>query len=218
MKLSLPLEGKFDFQQGIWDSFRYLFKDRKKLFLVFLVFLLIPFLNLLWRFVEPNIVVPHYNDLQIMVWVIMEAACIVFTSAAWYLSAARKDFAIRLISLGSVYYWTFILIQKIPFVIKTTALEEGLIFITVSVVFTLFLNYIRDNYINKNINYKEEYDGMVFDYQHLCRGFTKTVDGLNHLKKKGYITEEEYSLRLSTTTERFDEFATKIHQRYQELI
>ena len=186
--------------------------------MAFLVFFLIPLLNVVWRFIDTGTQVPYYGEMQVLVWTILEAVCVVFTSAAWYLSAAKKDFAGRLISLGSVYYWISVLVQKIPFVIYTTGGEEIVIFIIACIIFTFFLNYIRSNYINRGIDYKEEYDGMVYDYHHLCRGFTKTVEGLNHLKDKGYISEEEYNNRLSSTTERFDEFALKIQERYQGLI
>ena len=199
-------------------SLRYLVKDKRKLLLAFLVFVVIPVLNISWKFVDPSIEVPHYQSLQVLVWTLSESFCMILTSTAWYLSAARKDLVIKLIALGSFYYWIFTLIPKIPFGKSTTFVEEFLIFICCVTIFTFLLNYIRNNYIYKKINYKEEYDGMVYDYHHLCRGFTKTVEGLNHLKKKGYITDEEYGIRLSSTTERFDEFAMKIHDRYQELV
>ena len=199
-------------------SLRYLFKDKRKLILAFLVFIFIPILNISWKLVDSSIEVPYYKSLDVLVWTLSESACMVLTSTAWYLSAARKDLAIKLIALGSVYYWMFSLLTKVPLMGSTTLVEEILIFVCTVLVFTFLLNYIRNNYIYKKINYKEEYDGMVYDYHHLCRGFTKTVEGLNHLKKKGYITDEEYGVRLSSTTERFDEFAMKIHDRYQELV
>ena len=199
-------------------SFRYLMKDKRRLLLAFLVFVIIPLVNVSWKLVDPSIEVPYYENLQVLVWTLSETACMVLTSTAWYLSAGRKDYVIKFISLGSVYYWVFTFLPKVPFGKSTTLLEEILIFICCITIFTFLLNYIRNNYIYKNTNYKEEYDGMVYDYHHLCRGFTKTVEGLNHLKKKGYITDEEYGIRLSSTTERFDEFAMKIHDRYQELV
>ena len=199
-------------------SLRYLIKDKRKLILAFLVFVVVPLLNISWKFVDPSFEVPYYQTLDVMVWTLSESACMVLTATAWYLSAARKDSVIKLIALGSLYYWGFTLLIKIPFSQSTTVTEEWLIFICFIVVLTFLLNYIRNNYIYKRINYKEEYEGMVYDYHHLCRGFTKTVEGLNHLKKRGYITDEEYGVRLSSTTERFDEFAMKIHDRYQELV
>lgn len=199
-------------------SLKYLIKDKRKLVLAFLVFIIIPALNIAWKFVDPAISVPYYDDLQIFVWTIAESICMILTSAAWYLSTAKKDYATKLLAMGSIYYWVFILLNKVPFHDLTSVLEEITIFLCAATIFTLLLNYIKNNYIQKEFDYKEEYDGMVYEYHHLCRGFTKTVEGLNHLKEKGYISEEEYSTRLSSTTERFDEFAMKIHDRYRDLI
>ncbi len=217
MKETLTLEGNYLLKEFSY-SVKYLYKDKKKLFLAFLVFILIPLVNISWKFFDPSIPVPYYDDFQIFVWTISESVCMIITSTAWYLSASRKDFATKIIALASVYYWMFILLNKLPFENLTSFIEELAIFISAITIFTLLIRYIKNYYINKNIDYKEEYDGMVDDYHHLCRGFTKTVEGLNHLKENGYISEEEYSIRLSTTTERFDEFAMKIHDRYQGLI
>ena len=217
MKDTLVLQ-KVYFVREFKNSFRHLIKDKRKLVLAFLVFIFIPGLNLIWKFFDPEVDVPHYHNLQVLVWTILESFCMILTSTAWYLSAARKDYAIKLIALGSIYYWIFICLTKIPFNNATSFFEEIAIFVTIITVFTLLISYIKNNYIHKRIDYKEEYDGMVYDYHHLCRGFTKTVEGLNHLKKNGYISEEEYGKRLSSTTQRFDEFAMKIHDRYQELI
>ena len=217
MKDTLILQ-KVYFLRELKYSFRYLIKDKRKLVLALLVFVFIPCLNISWKYVDNTIPVPYYDNLQVFAWTILESICMILTSTAWYLSAARKDIAIKLIALGSIYYWIFIFLTKIPFEDFTTYYEDIAIFVTAVTVFTLLINYIKSHYINRKINYKEEYDGMVYDYHHLCRGFTKTVEGLNHLKKKGYISEEEYSNRLSSTTERFDEFAMKIHDRYQDLI
>lgn len=214
---TLALQGTYFFKEFLY-SFKYLFKDKRKLLLAFLVFVLIPLLNISWKFFDPSIPVPYYDDFQVFVWTVGESICMILTSTAWYLSAARKDFATKILALGSIYYWMFILLNKLPFGIVTSVVEELTIFFSAIIIFTLLISYIKNNYINKNIDYKEEYDGMVDDYHHLCRGFTKTVEGLNHLKENGYISEEEYSSRLSTTTERFDEFAMKIHDRYQGLI
>lgn len=217
MKETLALQGTYNLKEFSY-SFKYLLKDKKKLSLAFLVFILIPLLNISWKFFDPSIPVPYYDDFQVFVWTIGESICMILTSTAWYLSATRKDFATKLLALGSIYYWMFMLINKLPFEDLTSFMEEALIFLSAATIFTLLISYIKNHYINKNIDYKEEYDGMVDDYHHLCRGFTKTVEGLNHLKEQGYISEEEYSNRLSTTTERFDEFAMKIHDRYQGLI
>jgi hypothetical protein len=217
MKETLTLQGTY-FVKEFTYSFKYLYKDKKKLLLAFLVFVLIPLINISWKFFDPSISVPYYDNLQVFVWTVGESVCMILTSTAWYLSAARKDFATKILALGSVYYWVFILLKKLPFEDLTSLMEEMAIFLSAITLFTLFIQYIKNNYINKNIDYKEEYDGMVDDYHHLCRGFTKTVEGLNHLKDNGYISEEEYSSKLSTTTERFDEFAMKIHNRYQGLI
>lgn len=217
MKETLTLQGTYLYKEFTY-SFKYLYKDKKKLLMAFLVFVLIPMLNVAWKFFDPSIPIPYYDDFQVFAWTIGESICMVLTSTAWYLSAGRKDFVTKILALGSVYYWIFISLHKLPFENITSALEDLTIFFSVVTIFTLLISYIKNNYINKNIDYKEEYDGMVSDYHHLCRGFTKTVEGLSHLKEKGYITEEEYNNRLSTTTERFDEFAMKIHDRYQELI
>ena len=218
MKDTLILQ-KVYFLRELKYSLRYLLKDKRKLILAFLVFIFIPCLNFSWKLVDPSTYdVPYYGNFQVFIWTILESFCMVLTSAAWYLSAARRDFAIKLVALGSIYYWIFIFLTKIPFEDFTSSFEDVAIFVTVITVFTLLINYIKSHYIYKNINYKEEYDGMVYDYHHLCRGFTKTVEGLNHLKNNGYISEQEYSNRLSSTTERFDEFAMKIHDRYQDLI
>lgn len=217
MKETLALQGTYLYKEFTY-SFKYLYKDKKKLLMVFLVFILIPLLNVAWQFFDPSIPVPAYGDSQVFVWSIGESICMVLTSAAWYLSAARKDFATKILALTSVYYWMFVLLNKLPFERVTSAIEELVIFLSVVTVFTLLISYIKSNYINKNIDYKEEYDGMVSDYHHLCRGFTKTVEGLSQLKEKGYITEEEYNQRLSATTERFDAFAMKVHDRYQGLL
>ncbi len=217
MKESLVLNVSY-FIKDFKFSLRYLIKDKRKLLLASLVFIVIPVLNVSWKFADSSVPVPYYDNLQVLVWTLAESVCMVLTSTAWYLSAARKDYVIKLIALGSVYYWVFTLLKKIPLGTSTTVAEEVLIFLCCITVFTFLLNYIRNNYILKHVNYKEEYDGMVYDYHHLCRGFTKTVEGLDHLKRKGYITDEEYGSRLSSTTQRFDEFATKIHDRYQDLV
>ncbi|WP_017731579.1 hypothetical protein [Nafulsella turpanensis] len=217
MKTALTLQPTYIIKDFKY-SFAYLLKDKRKLLLAFLVFIFIPLLNISWKFIDPSISAPYYDSLQIFVWTLGESVCMVLTSTAWYLSAARKDYATKLLALGSVYYWIFILLNKIPFEDITSLVEELTIFVSIITAFTLLIRYIKNNYINRNVNYKEEYDGMVYDYHHLCRGFTKTVEGLNNLKEKGYITEEEYSSRLVSVTERFDDFAMKIHNRYQELV
>ena len=198
-------------------SFTYLLKDKRKLLLAFLVFIFIPALNVGWKYVDPSVSVPYYDSLQIFVWTLGESICMVLTSTAWYLSAARRDYATKLLALGSICYWAFILLNKMPIGELTSVIEKLALFAAVITGFVLMIRHIKNNYINRNIDYKEEYDGMVYDYHHLCRGFTKTVEGLNNLKEKGYITEEEYNHRLCTVTDRFDAFATKIRDRYQKL-
>ena len=217
MKDALVLQ-KIYFLRELKYSLRYLIRDKRKLVLAFLVFIFIPSLNAVWKFIDSDMEVPYYNNLQVLAWTMLESICMVLTSTAWYLSAARKDHAIKLIALGSIYYWIFIFLTKLPLEDVTSLYEDVAIFVSVVTVFTLLVDYIKSHYIHKNINYKDEYDGMVYDYHHLCRGFTKTVEGLNHLKKNNYISDAEYNNRLSSTTKRFDEFAMKIHDRYQDLI
>lgn len=216
MKEGLALDKSYILKE-IVHSFKYLMQDRRKLALAFLVLIIIPCINIGWKYIDPSISIPSYNNFHFFIWTLGESICMILTSAAWYLSTSKKDFATKLISLASIYYWTFFLVNKMPFGGVIPLYGEIAIFLCAAFLFTRLLMYIKNNFINSRVDYKEEYDGMVYEYHHLCRGFTKTVEGLNYLKEEGYINEEDYNARLSTTTERFDEFAMKIHDRYQKL-
>jgi hypothetical protein len=216
MKDNLALAKPYILKE-ITYSFKYLMQDKRKLVLACLVLAVVPGINIGWRYMDPSVQREAYHSIPFFIWTLGASIGMILTSAVWYLSTARKDFATRLIALGSIYYYTFFLLSKLPFLRFISVFEEVMIFFCTTISLTLLLSYLRNHHINDPTNYKVEYDGMVYEYHHLCRGFTKTVEGLNYLKQKGYISEEEYNARLSTSTERFDEFAMKIHDRYQRL-
>lgn len=162
---------------------QFLFQDRRKVVSLILVISL-PILTNIWRFVPETIEVDWYPNLSILIWTFFVNLASVIVAVAWYFTIPRKDFVLQIIASAVIYYGLFMVFTMLPFTENTSIWSELLATLVLFFFFYLCIRHIRNNYLDRPMDYKMLHDGLVHDLHHQrFMGSINRIEGLIHVAK-----------------------------------
>lgn len=195
-------------------SFRYTFKDKRKLISLIIV-LLLPLIGNSWRFVPADILLDSYPNLQVLTYIFSINFLLALVSIAWFLTIHRKDFALQIIAMAALFYGIFTSYDALPFSEGQTSiwLDVAVSFFIFLIV-CIYLYYIHKNYINRSIDYKQLHDGIVHDLHH--ERFMNEISRIEGLMDMAEM-EEPYKSLCQKEVGKLRESITYIADKYSEL-
>lgn len=192
---------------------QFTFRDGRKLASLIIVILL-PFIGKLWEMVPQNIEFPYYDYFHLFLYPFSINFICVLISVAWFLTIHRKDFALQIIALASIFYSVFMTYDTLPFTQKTP------LWIDLSAIFCIFngvaiyLFYIHRNYLGRISDYKVLHDGIVHDLHH--QRFLSDISRIEGLIEIAEM-EEPYRSMCRKEISKLKESVTYIADKYSEL-
>lgn len=192
---------------------QFTFRDGRKLASLIIVILL-PLIGKLWEMVPQNIEFPYYDYFHLFLYSFSINFISVLISVGWFLTIHRKDFALQIIALASIFYSVFMTYDTLPFT-QTTSL-----WIDLSAIFCIFngvvfyLFYIHRNYLAQISDYKVLHDGIVHDLHH--QRFLSDISRIEGLIEIAEM-EEPYRSMCKKEISKLKESVTYIADKYSEL-
>ena len=194
-------------------SFRYTFNDKRKLLSLFIV-LSLPLIGNAWRFVPDEMTFPYYDYLNIFVFQFGLSLITFMIAIAWFLTIPRRDFALQIIAMSGIFYGLFMAYDTLPFTEKTPLWLDVLVSLAIFIIVCFYLYYIHRNYINRKIDHKQLYDGMVHDLHHekLLNSVSR-VEGLIDVAE----LEEPYRSICREEIAKIRDAVSYVSEKYSEL-
>ena len=79
---------------------------------------------------------------------------------------SRRDFAVQIIATVSLFFGVYLTYDTLPIFNEIPIWLDILAVLVVFIIVSIYLYYVHRNYINRKIDHKQLYDGMVHDLHH----------------------------------------------------
>ncbi len=194
-------------------SFRYTFKDRRKLFSLILV-LLLPFVGQIWRAIPENIEFVQYGHLYIFIYTFVTHFSFFLIAIAWFLTIHRRDFALQILAMAAICYGIFVTFDTLPITNHTPLWLDILTSLVIFIFVCAYIYYIYKNYVNRSIDYKVLHDGIVHDLHH--ERFLNEISRIEGLMDMAEM-EEPYKSICQKEIAKLKESVAYIAEKYSDL-
>ncbi len=194
-------------------SIQYIFHDRRKL-MSLIVVILLPVFTTIWRFIPAGIAFPLWGTLESFIYHFFINFATVVIAIAWYFTLPRKDYVQQVIVSSVIFYGIYMTFTVLPITDYTPVWME---FIATPVIFFfvyLGIRHIRNNYLDRPMDYKMLHDGLVHDLHHQrFMGSINRIEGLIHVAKM----EEPYKDLCEKELEDLKKSVAYIADKYNDL-
>ncbi|MGB3586752.1 MAG: hypothetical protein WBA23_09440 [Tunicatimonas sp.] len=199
--------------ESIIKTFRYTLRDRRKLVSIIIV-LMLPLILFSWRFIPDDIDFPYYGHLHVFIWTFNLYFVIVMLASAWFLSIPQRDFAMQIIVLAALFLGISQTFNTLPFSNDSPWWIDILVILVLFLVVSIYLYYVHNNYVNRNIDYKQLHDGIVHDLHHQrFLNSISRVEGLINIAEM----EEPYKSMCADEIAELKKSVAYVAEKYKEL-